>query len=63
MSKEERDKSQLPFFKVFGVKGSDRFGLGTYIARESAKYCGGDIHIESTKDVGTTASILLKISD
>lgn len=63
MSKEERDKSQLPFFKVLGVKGSGRFGLGAYIARESAKYCGGDIHIESTEGVGTTASILLKISD
>jgi PAS domain S-box-containing protein len=63
MSKEERDKSQLPFFKVLGVKGSDRFGLGAYIARESAKYCGGDIHIESTKGVGTTASIILEVSD
>lgn len=63
MSKEERDKSQLPFFKVLGVKGSGRFGLGAYIACESAKYCGGDIHIESTEGVGTTASILLKISD
>ena len=63
MSKEERDKSQLPFFKVLGIKGSGRFGLGAYIARESAKYCGGDIHIESARDVGTTASILLKISD
>ncbi len=63
MSNDERAKSQLPFFKVLSVKSSDRFGLGAYIARESAKYCGGDIHIESTKDVGTTASILLKISD
>ena len=63
MSKEERDKFQLPFFKVFGVKGSDRFGLGAYIARESAKYCGGDIHIESTKGVGTTGSIILEVSD
>ncbi|MEE8553550.1 MAG: transporter substrate-binding domain-containing protein [Desulfobacterales bacterium] len=62
MSKEDRDKSQLPFFKVLGIKGSDRFGLGAYIARESAKYCGGDIHIESTKGVGTTASIILEVS-
>ncbi len=63
MSKEERDKSQLPFFKVLGVKDSGRFGLGAYIARESARYCGGDIQIESTEGVGTTASIILKVSD
>jgi PAS domain S-box-containing protein len=63
MSDEERDKSQLPFFKVLGVKGSDRFGLGAYVALESAKYCGGDIHIESTEGAGTTASISFKVSD
>ncbi len=58
-----RDKSQLPFFKVLGVKGSDRFGLGAYVALESVKYCGGDIHIESTEGAGTTASISFKASD
>jgi PAS domain S-box-containing protein len=63
MSSDERDKSQLPFFKILGMKGSARFGLGAYIARESAKYCGGDIQIESREGVGTTASILLKVSD
>ena len=63
MSNEERDKSQLPFFKVLGVKTSGRFGLGAYIALESAKYCGGDIHIESREGVGTTASISFKVSD
>ena len=63
MSNEDRDKSQLPFFKVLGVKGSGRLGLGAYIALESAKYCEGDIHIESRESVGTTASIILKISD
>ncbi len=63
MSNEERDKSQLPFFKVLGVKGSDRFGLGAYVALESVKYCGGDIHIESTEGAGTTASISFKVSD
>jgi PAS domain S-box-containing protein len=63
MSNEDRDKSQLPFFKVLGVKGSGRLGLGAYIALESAKYCEGDIHIKSREGVGTTASIILKISD
>jgi PAS domain S-box-containing protein len=63
MSNEERDKSQLPFFKVLGVKASGRLGLGAYIARQSAKYCGGDIHIESREGVGTTASISFKVSD
>ncbi len=63
MSNDERDKSQLPFFKILGIKKSERFGIGAYIARESANYCGGDIHIESTEGVGTTASILLKASD
>ena len=63
MSNEERDKSQLPFFKVLGVKASGRLGLGAYIALESAKYCGGDIHIESREGVGTTASISFKVSD
>ena len=57
MSNEDRDKSQLPFFKILGVKVSARLGLGAYIARQSAKYCGGDIHIESSEGVGTTASI------
>ena len=41
MSPDETEKSQLPFFKVLGVKGSARFGLGAYIANESAKHCGG----------------------
>jgi len=63
MSNDEREKSQLPFFKIPGMKKSARFGLGSYIACESAKYCGGDIQIESTEGVGTKASILLKISD
>ncbi len=63
MSNEERDKSQLPFFKVLGAKGSDRPGFGAYIAHESAKYCGGDIHIESIEGAGTTASISFKVSD
>jgi signal transduction histidine kinase len=63
MSNDEREQSQLPFFKIPGVKKSARFGLGAYIACESAKYCGGDIRIESTKGVGTKASILLKLSD
>ncbi|NVM25381.1 MAG: ATP-binding protein, partial [Desulfobacterales bacterium] len=63
MGNEERDKSQLPFFKILGMKGSARLGLGAYIARQSAEYCGGDIHIESREGVGTTASILLKVSD
>ncbi len=63
MSNDERDKSQLPFFKILGIKKSTRLGLGAYIARESAKYCRGDIQIESTAGVGTTASIILKISD
>jgi len=63
MSNEDRDKSQLPFFKVLGVKGSGRLGLGAYIALESAKYCGGDIHIKSREGVGTTASISFKVSD
>jgi len=63
MSNEDRDKSQLPFFKILGIKGSARLGLGAYIARQSAKYCGGDIHIESREGVGTTTSISFKISD
>ncbi len=63
MSIDEREKSQLPFYKILGVKGSARFGLGAYIARESAKHCEGDIDIESTKSVGTTASVLFKISN
>jgi len=63
MSNEEREKSQLPFFKILGIKGSARLGLGAYIARQSAKYCEGDIHIESREALGTTASILLKVSD
>ena len=63
MSPDETEKSQLPFYKILGVKGSNRFGLGAYVARESAKHCGGDIDIESTEGVGTTASILLKVSD
>jgi len=63
MSKEDRDKSQLPFFKALGVKQSGRLGLGAYVAFESAKYCGVDIQIESTEGLGTTASILLKVSD
>ena len=63
MSNEERDKSQLPFFKVIGVKASGRLGLGAYIALESAKYCGGDIYIESREGAGTTTSISFKVSD
>ena len=63
MSSDEIEKSQLPFFKILGMKKSGRLGLGAYIALESLKYCGGDIHIESTKGVGTTASIILKIWD
>ena len=63
MSIEERNKSQLPFFKILGIKESARLGLGAYIARQSAQYCGGDIHIESGEGVGTTASISLKASD
>jgi PAS domain S-box-containing protein len=63
MSPGESEKSQLPFYKILGVKDSTRFGLGAYIARGSAKYCGGDIHIESTEGVGTTASVLFKISN
>ena len=63
MSSDERDKSQLPFFKILGMKKSGRLGLGAYIAYESAKYCGGDIQIESTEGVGTTASIILKVND
>ena len=63
MSPDETKKSQLPFYKILGVKGSSRFGLGAYIANESAKHCGGDIYIESTEGVGTTASLLFKISD
>jgi len=61
MNKEDRDKSQLPFFKVPGVKRSGRLGLGAYVALESAKYCLGDIHIESTEGLGTTASILFHV--
>ena len=63
MSNEEREKSQLPFFKILGIKGSARLGLGAYIARQSAEYCGGDIHIESREGIGTTASISFKVSD
>ena len=63
MSNNERDKSQLPFFKILGMKKSGRLGLGAYIARETAKYCGGDIQIESTEGVGTTVSIILKVND
>ena len=63
MSRDEMEKSQLPFFKILGMKKSGRLGLGAYIARESAKYCEGDIQIESTKGVGTTASIILSIDD
>jgi len=63
MSHDEKEKSQLPFFKIPGMKKSARFGLGAYIACESAKYCEGDIQIESTKGVGTKASILLKLGD
>jgi len=63
MSPDETEKSQLPFYKVLGVKGSTRFGLGAYVANESAKHCGGDIYIESTEGVGTTAYLLFKISD
>jgi sensor histidine kinase regulating citrate/malate metabolism len=63
MSPDESEKSQLPFYKILGVKGSARFGLGAYVANESAKHCGGDIYIESTEGVGTTASLLFKISD
>jgi PAS domain S-box-containing protein len=62
MSPDETEKSQLPFYKILGVKGSTRFGLGAYIANESAKHCGGDIYIESTEEVGTTASVLFKIN-
>jgi len=63
MSNDEKDKIQLPFFKILGMKKSGRLGLGAYIARESAKYCGGDIQIVSTKDDGTTASIILKMNN
>ncbi len=63
MSDDDRDKSQLPFYKILGIKKSARFGLGAYIALESAWYIEGDIQIESKEGVGTTASILLKVSD
>jgi len=63
MSNDDRDKSQLPFFKILGMKTSGRLGLGAYIARELTKYCGGDIQIISTKGVGTTVSIILKVND
>jgi len=57
----DRLKSQFPFFKVLGVKGSDRFGLGAYVALESAKSCEGDIQIESTEGLGTTAVISFQL--
>jgi len=63
MSPDEAKQSQLPFYKILGVKGSTRFGLGAYIACESAKHCEGGIDIESTEGVGTTASVLFKISN
>ena len=59
----DKGKSQLPFFIILGINGSARLGLGAYTTRQSAEYCGGDIHIVSREDVGTTASILLKVSD
>jgi signal transduction histidine kinase len=62
MKDVEREKSQLPFYKILGVKTSTRFGLGAYVAKQSAKYCGGDLYIKSTEGEGTTASIVLKIS-
>jgi signal transduction histidine kinase len=63
MSSDAKDKCQLPFYKILGIKKSARLGLGAYIAHEAAKFCGGDVQIESTEGVGTTVSILLKISD
>ncbi len=33
MSVEEREKSQLPFYKILGIKMSTRFGLGAYVAK------------------------------
>jgi signal transduction histidine kinase len=63
MSKDDTQKSQLPFFKILGMKTSGRFGLGAYIACESAKYCKGNIQLVSKKGVGTTAFIILKAND
>ncbi len=63
MKDDEREKSQFPFYKVLGIKKSARLGLGAYIAFVSAKYNGGDLQIESKEGIGTTASILLKVSD
>ena len=63
MTSEEEEKSQLPFFKILGMKKSGRFGLGAYISREAVKYCGGDIQIDRKEGVGTKASIFLKLTD
>ncbi len=62
MNNEERAKSQLPFYKVLGIKKSARLGLGAYIALEAVKHQGGELQIESKEGVGTTASIILNVS-
>ncbi|HDY88814.1 MAG TPA: PAS domain S-box protein [bacterium] len=60
MCPEELKKVQLPFYKIPCTKISTRLGIGAYIALQAMKYFGGDIHIKSEENVGTTTSLLYK---
>lgn len=62
MSEEEVSLCQLPFYKVPNTKTSERFGLGAFIALQSAKYCSGDIVVGSRMGVGTKASVSFPIA-
>ncbi|MBU2550524.1 MAG: PAS domain S-box protein [Proteobacteria bacterium] len=63
MDKENQQMYHYPLFKVKGVKRSSRYGLGAFVALQSAKSLGGEIYIHSEKDVGTTASLIFNISE
>jgi len=60
MHPEELEKVYLPFYKIPKTKSSTRLGLGAYIALQSMKCFGGDIHIKSEEGIGTTTSLLFK---
>jgi PAS domain S-box-containing protein len=60
---QDIDFVQMPFYKVPSTKDSGRFGLGTFVAQQCAKACGGDVKIESSPGIGTRTMILLPLAE
>jgi signal transduction histidine kinase len=61
MKSLELPRCELPFYKTPMVKTSGRFGLGTYLANQAVKHCGGELKIESSILIGTTVTIKLPL--